>query len=422
MNTHATKPAVLILGNYRPCLPLARELHQAGYRVVITAGCSGERCEYSRYVDECWDHPPLENTQAFFAALAAFLESRGDIEVVYPVWEICLSGLIDNFDHMPTDRLYAMANKATVQLSLDKGRMLDRIKSLGLPNATAVAVGDYGELTRTVESEIGYPAIIRPVSSKHRIDGKKAVILRSREDRELFLPTWPERCGDLIVQRYVEGPRLNVYFAANQGQPIRYQASQIFKTDVSDGTGFAVHGQTIAMNHQLTGVCDTILRDMKYHGIGLMQFIEDEASGAPVFLELNPRVSGSHAIPEHCGMELSILGIELARDDAVSHPVRFGDSSKTYVWTYGELSGIARSLKGREIGLGRAAIDGIKCIWRALTASVDMTGQLTDPLPCLALFARKLSVANAALKPFRARKSKSFPIVLPSPNNSETPL
>ncbi len=394
----ASRPAVLLLGNYRPCLPAARALRQSGYRVIVTRGASGECCEFSRHVDECFDHPPLTDMVAFFRAVGAFLTDRPDIAAVLPIWEPCVE-LIGRYRYLlPADRLYATPADAIVALCLNKPAMLDRVAELSLPVARYRVVHDIATLRRAA-GDISYPVIIRPVNSKKKLAGRKALIVPDPTSLLAVLHTWPAGHRGLIVQRFVEGPRINVYFAARHGRPLRYLATRIDRTDACDGTGYAVDGVTIGMDTDLEEVCNTLIAALDYTGIGLLQFIRDARTGDSVFLELNPRVSGSHAVPESCAMNLSRLAIDLAAGTVSDEALVRGPAGRRYTWLYGDLSGLLSAVDGGDISKGSAAWAALRAVFGAATASIDLSGRLDDPLPVLALIARKFGRKPRPVKP-----------------------
>src|SRR6185503_17231776 len=83
-----TGSAVLLLGNYRPTITLVRELKALSYAIIVGRGGGEGGAEYSRFTDEIWDHPELEESpDAFLLSLRSFLLRRSDIGVVFPVAE-----------------------------------------------------------------------------------------------------------------------------------------------------------------------------------------------------------------------------------------------------------------------------------------------------------------------------------------------
>lgn len=395
IKSHRARTCVLVLGNYRPTLPLARSLAEAGLRVIATRGCGRGTSQYSRFVAEVWDHPKLDTGEAFYKALGAFLRSRPDIEIVYPIWEECLQQLDKHKTLLPQDRLYVTCEPETVAHCLNKREMLETVTSLGIPCAPYHKVSSYAALLRSVD-EIGYPIVIRPISSKTAITDKKALIVESSAALIAALPRWPAEHRELLVQSYVSGPRINLYFAAQHGRAIRYLPAEILKTDKRDGSGLATDGQTIELDKSLERYADSLLAYLNYHGIGCIQFMRESRTGALSFLELNPRIAGNHAVPELCGMELGRLGLELARGTPQPPNCVVGPAGKRYVWTLGALGGHYRALRSKDIGWPRFLSDCTTALWIGLQADIHMTWAWDDPRPTFALVTRKISGRRGA--------------------------
>lgn len=380
--------SILLLGNYRPTLTLARKLAPLGYRIIVTRG-GGEGCsEFSRHVAECWDHPPLSDERHFFSKLNEFLLSRPDIKIVLPVWEACVEGLARHQHMLPQDRTYATPSPDTVEHCLNKLDMLKLASSVGAPCADFAVVCSLEEL-HTKAGRLELPVVVRPLASSLPIFGRKAVICRNRAEFEAAFTYWPEQHEQLIVQEYVEGPRYNVYFAARNGRPLRFLAAKILRTHLRDGTGLAVDGQTIDLDEDLKDATEKLLEGLNYTGVGCAQFIVDREIDRVTFLELNPRIAGNHAVAEASGLNLSSLAIDLARDAGVSEELQIAKGGKRYAWTYCDLRGLRVALQQRQISVGTGVREFCEAIWLGFRAPIHMTWDRRDPLPTIALFANQ---------------------------------
>ncbi len=377
--------AVLLLGNYRPAVAIARSLAAAGYRIVLGSRGEAHGCRFSRFVDETWDHPPLDTAPVdLHSALARKLSSDRDIHYVIPVTEEFSQAFAGGALSLPEHVTLASPDAETVKLFSDKTKTLRLAGKLGVPTLPFEVVRDVDALARSVE-RIGYPLTIRPLGATARLYGKKALILKSPQDLAAELGDWPEGHERLLVQRFATGIRKNLYFAARNGVLVSLCQSAIERTNHQDGTGLAVFGRTEAPSDELAADTLALAAAVEYTGIGLTQFIVDEGSGERCFLELNPRISGSHAVPELAGAHLSRLAIELTDEHAgAADPVYTGRAGMSYAWISGDLEGAKLALSSAQVGalglVGRLA----RTLLNALRADVHMIWRLDDPLPAFA--------------------------------------
>ena len=377
--------SVLLLGNYRPALVIARRLAAAGYKIIL--GLEGDEggCELSRYVAEVWDHPVLaEGAGSFLEQLETFLAKRSDIKAVFPVAEEFVNCFAAENWCAPEDVFLIGPGHEVVRTFADKIEALHLALRSGVRTLPYEVVGTH-EMLFSSAARIGYPVVIRPLGTTARLNGKKALIVSSREELHDMLPAWPEGHEVLLAQQCARGRRYNIYFAARDGELIGVAASRIERTNHPDGTGLAVCGETIEPPPALVADTRTLVAQHGYTGIGLAQFMHDPATGEICFLELNPRVSGSHAVPESAGVPLSAMAVDLARGVAIDapSPCRQGTVGLRYVWTSGALIGAKINYLRGEIGLGTMLTTMAQDLARAPLADIHFMWAWDDPKPAL---------------------------------------
>lgn len=380
---------ILLLGNYRPSLTLARTLAPLGYRLIISRGLGEGACEHSRYISDVWDHPPLSDRRGFAAALTSLLLDRPDIRIIYPVLEDYLICLSDIQPLLPSDRTYVMPDHDMVSLTLDKARMTALAEENNVPVARHRTVETRHDLHEAAE-EIGYPLVVRPEVSGPRLNGRKALIAHSAGDLTTLLPTWPDHHRRLLVQRYVAGERVNHYLAARKGELVRLAETHIHMTEQPDGTGLAVHGTLTDVTPALESATARLMKALDYTGIGLAQYMHDAHGNEITFLEFNCRISGSHMIAEAAGLDLGRLAIDFARDPLTPAEPYTASGTLPYVWTYGAVRGTRAALSDGELTAGQAAWRLTRELARGLLTPHHMTWDMKDPMPTLALFASAL--------------------------------
>ncbi len=386
------RPSILLLGNYRPALEVARTLRASGYRVIMGKRGGEGFSEYSRFVEEAWDHPPVESDAlGFQVSLTKFLAERNDIQLVMPISESFVMFFADRMPTLPGGVTLVSPRADLVKTCSDKVAMLYTAVEQDvpvLPCAVLVAESDNDALGR----EVGLPLVARPLSPGAKFGDKKAIIIESWPDYQQFVSTWCKPDNPILIQRRAIGRRVNVFFTARDGELINTLQTFIRRTDFLDGTGYAVDGVTMATSPALLQDCEKLAQALDYTGIGLAQFIVDPKTGERCFLELNPRVAGSQAITEQMGFEMSRIAVDLALGVEPTPPKRLRTirSGFRYAWAYGDLRGLRAAYGRGEIGVGGAARWVAKLLWTSLWADHHMTWVWHDPKPTLMLFARQL--------------------------------
>lgn len=388
---------VLLLGNYRPAVALARSLSACGFRIML--GSEGEAVGASRSkdVDVVWDHPLLSDGElGFLAALRALLDQRSDIYAIMPVAENFVTFLAAHEDELRARVLLASPRQDIVDKFLSKLDALSFAQECGVATLPFENVSNMADLYNAA-TRIGYPLTIRPHGTgKRLLDDKKALILKTETNLRDSMPAWPAGHETLLLQGFAHGRRHNIYFAAAQGQFLGLVESKIARTDHPEGTGLAVEGETIKPTPALVEDTQKLIARTNYTGIGLAQFIVDPKTGQHCFLELNPRVGGSHAVAEQAGLPLGELAVRLAghigsdvAQDAepwssvpnvTPFKIRTG---LRYAWTGGDLLGAKLALMRDEISLTDTALWALRASWTALRADIHMVWSWRDPHPAL---------------------------------------
>jgi len=383
--------SVLLLGNYRPAIAVARALAREGNRIVLGLGGEGG-AQLSRSVAEVWAHPSLRTDEdAFLDALRALLAARPDIRLVLPVAEdFVLFFARRAIESMGGTCIVSPAPQVVCAFA-DKAASLQRAADLGVPCLPFRVVTSHAELLASAAA-IGFPLTVRPLGVTARLGTKKALILHTAAELHEALPEWPRGHRELLLQLYATGERHNLYFAARNGRLEGFVQTRILRTDQPDGTGLAVYGETVAPQPGIVADTAKLTRSCRYTGIGLTQFIVDPGTGARCFLELNPRVSGSHSVPEAFGLPLSRLAVELARSGscAALPPPGSYPAGLRYAWTYGDLRGLKAEWDRGEVDAKAMLKRAVRIAAAALRADVHMTWSWSDPLPTLAKFAKAL--------------------------------
>ena len=381
------KGAIILVGNYRPTLPVARSLSEAGYRVVLTMdGFSAAR--RSRFVDEIWR--PRTNhakTSSFLEELQSYCQSRGDVSGVFPISQGATTSLLSRRDKISVPLI--TATPEAVLTCVDKVKTSKIASELAVPMAQFVA-GEANEDLIAQANNIGYPCIAkRNDGLEHAL---KAVVFRSERELRDLLERWPDWFGNIMFQQYAWGPRYNRYFIAHGGRILRYVDVKILRTDRIDDTGLAVTGISVAPVQELDGHCDRMIERLAFTGAGCVQFLIDERRRSISFLEINARIPGNYAFAHYCGLDQACAMVDLRQDGRLaewsadfSYPV-----GKRFAWLLGDLYGLVQGMELRHVTGSQA----VKWLGRALVSSLTADNHIIwsrdDPRPALYMTRRAL--------------------------------
>ncbi|WP_350333622.1 hypothetical protein [Coralliovum pocilloporae] len=386
MISHQT---ILLLGNYRPTLTLARTFGAAGHRVIVgMEGCDGG-AEFSRFTNESWNHPLIgEDEGAFLDALENYVREQR-VTLLFPVSEEFVTLFVRHRKRVERLVPIAMVDPDLVRSCLDKISMMERVTRLGIPCAPFAMVRTPRQLREQAQS-IGFPLVVRSERSTCRLDGKKALTIESEQELAWLLDIWPMEETGLIIQRQFAGRRYNVYFAAHNGKLIRHVQASILRTDNPDGSGLAVEGLTIEPISGLQDYTEWLAADMNYTGIGCAQYLLNEETGAVSFLEVNARIPGNLNVPEAAGLGLSPILMQLALGEEPDQTFVQGKSGLRYVWVSGEMMAAIVNYLRNEISFVEMLRRGLRAVRSGIGADLHMVFALHDPVPGYLAMARLL--------------------------------
>jgi predicted ATP-grasp superfamily ATP-dependent carboligase len=388
---------VLVIGNYRQTLTVIRSLARANYRVILGRSEPHVFTQYSRYVEEIWEHPDIDCPgEEFLTALSTFTKSRTDPFFIFPVGERELSVLLSNLLELPPATMLVMPDPATVLTCLNKVTFYELATRLELPVPEYHLAMSLQELMAKAEG-IGFPCVVKPLGSLTDFRDQKAVVLYKRDQLPRKLPSWPLGHASLIVQKFSSGLRHNCHFLADQGELLAYFEQRVLRTDRPDYTGYGVDGEAVPPTPLLKNHTAKLVGELGYSGLGCVQFLVDEVRGTTSLLELNPRLDATCAIPYYCGYDFPAMAVKLAayRRQIVSsrpacnsiYPLRRG------VWSSGDLTTLGQDIRGLRVSWGEV-LDRLLRIARSFwLADFHLTWSWRDPLPTCYVCATMLRTA-----------------------------
>lgn len=400
----ADPPRVLLLGDSRMAFPIAKALSKQGISVFAGVSIYSNYLEWSRYLTDTFRHPSTDSgTDEALPYILDWLEKNAPIAAIQPVSESALRLISRHRSLFEAHGQLIMPDAETVDLCMRKGEMFDVCRDLGVPLAPYRIVTTKRDLFDAA-AEIGFPVIIKPSCVDAELFGRKALIIHSTADLHIRITEWPETHPELIVQRYVCGPRHSVVFCAEQGRLLKAVEIVAQRTHESDGTGYTTLGVTIEPTPAVQQATEALVAHLNFSSTGCAQFIVDPVSGDVTFMELNARTSLAR-IAEAAGVPHSYLAYQIALGTArmdVGEPWDIKTGTR-YVWTKGDLMRLKRDLRNREMTAAQIVPELLKIVIDAIGAQHAIL-DLSDPAPAIGTY------FNFLLKHFRRAPQNPSPI------------
>ncbi len=394
---------VLVLGDYRQTITVVRSLARAGYGVILGTSDPHSSTAQSRYVSGLWRY---EGTcpKRFLDELEAWLRAERP-DYVFTVGETPLRRLIGAAGRFAPLATWVNPDPRTVATCFDKREMYALAERLGVPSLPWECYTG-AERWRQSARDMGFPVVVKRKDSSAQVFRRKALICRGAEALEEFLA---EVGADpdpksLVLQKFGAGLRHNCHVGAANGRLVAFFQQKVLRTDEPDDTGIGVRGVSVPPSPALRRYCELITRSLDYTGIGCIQFLVDERSGAIAFLEFNARMDSTAALPYWLGYDFPLLAVRLAAyaSGRAPCPAPLGAGyrkGRAYHWLYGDIQAWVQAARRGDCKPAALAAWMARSAWEAST-SLHLTWELRDPLPTLHLYWR--SFARRPAKRLRA--------------------
>ena len=383
------REAVLLVGNFRAALALARPLSKAGYRVITMLSSFSAIC-LSRHVhDVWWRDSDFSDLPKFVEDLEQYLSSNPDIIGVAPLYQDLIVALLPYRDRLSVPLL--VSNSEPVSISDDKARLSQLGSELGL-SVAPFAVGNGVQELIEACNNVGYPCVFK---SKNSLGPRLPIlILRNEEQVRSVAKRLSGKCKNFMVQQLVGGWRCNRYFIAFRGRVLRHLDIKILRTARIDDTGLMVSAISVAPLAKLDEPTARLIEALDYSGVGNVQFLVDDSSGENWLLEVNPLTGSSYAFPDYCGGDLGSALVDIVQNrpldrwsGAFSYPI-----GKRFAWLMGDIGGLLWSIERRQVTPRQALHWLVRALASGIRADCHSNWAWDDPLPALYLYGRRMTL------------------------------
>jgi carbamoyl-phosphate synthase large subunit len=344
----AARGRVLVLdGDTRAGLEIARRLHRLGERVVIAsseARASGMR---TRAAESALVLP--DPRTAFDAYADGIVASLAPGDVAMCTGERALEALrARRAEITARGAIAAIASEPALTIAGSKELTLERAAALGIDCPRSLGVVTPEETLAGAE-ELGYPVVVKPLASWRALPGGGGetvapMLAHDRPGLERIAHRLVRPDAPALLQQVATGVRETHKFLRQDGRTIARLVMLAERCWPPLG-GSSVMRVTVAPPVDSYPLAEELVADAGLEGVSEVEFRRD-AAGRPLLMEINARLSQSIALAHRAGVELAQLQLRWARGELLE-PVPDYRRGVRLGWPAGEARLLACSLIGR---------------------------------------------------------------------------
>lgn len=299
-------------GQTRSALAVARSLGQHGVRVVCGESTRLAAAFASKHVDERFVYPdPRVHPAAFVDALATYLRDH-EVDVLLPVDHDSTALVNEHRDRLAQYAAVPVAGADRFGRLARKDFVMERAAALGVPHPRTVLPDDADEAYE-LASDLTFPVVVKPRASTGSKGVQYVDDLASFRDAYRAASEWG---GRPLVQEQIprDGRGMGAAFLRWDGEiRARFEYQRLREYPPSGGPSTlreSIH------DDRLFEMGKTLLEDVDWQGVAMVEFKNDPRTDTPKLLEVNPRFWGSLHLPYRAGVEFPWLLVQCALGEA----------------------------------------------------------------------------------------------------------
>jgi predicted ATP-grasp superfamily ATP-dependent carboligase len=334
-------------GEQRAALAVVRSLGEE-YRCVVAASsrasiAGGSRfCARSVIVPDALDRP--DDFGDAIIALAA--DERASL--VLPISEQSILAILPVRSRL-SPAVVPFPDLAAFNALTDKQRLLEEASKLGIAIPTQQIVPDVASVASIDFDALRYPIVIKPGRSvgEHAGGRSKLSVRYAASADELRRKTRLQTASafPLLLQQRIVGPGTGIFLLLWAGE-LRAQFAHRRLCEKPPSGGVSVYRESIALDEELLERSRALLDRFGWHGVAMVEYKRDSATGQPYLMEVNGRFWGSLQLAIDAGVDFPRLLAASALGERVEPQTayRIGVRSR---WWWGQVDHLAGRVRRR---------------------------------------------------------------------------
>lgn len=302
------KTVIILDGHVRSALAAVRSLKAAGYRTVCGSHRRTGLALWSRATDKRFLYPsPLKSRSGFLKVVIQTARECSSPPLIYAFSDSTFLPLSRARDEvLPAARL-VVPDQENVEIAFDKLRTVQLAQKLGIPVPRTFAGTDI---------PASFPVVLKPrhtaswkedtgVSTSVRFADSAQELQSLRQELKTLTGEEP------FVQERIKGPEWGVSVLCDRG---RVRALSVHRRlrSLSGFGGASTVRVTLQPPAGMVQSAEKLMQELKWQGVAMVEFKQDERTNTPYLIEINGRFWGSLTLAVRAGVDFPVLTARLA--------------------------------------------------------------------------------------------------------------
>jgi len=296
---------VLVLdGASRAALVSTRALGRAGLGVAVAEGASvqGVPAFASRWCNFRFRLPDRSDADHYINQLLELLATF-PVRVIIPPHDGSIDALRFRRTDVERHTALALMSERGLSLASDKSQTLAIAARIGIPVPSGITVTDARDL-RNIARELQYPVVVKPARSwtdqSGRVGRLTCDVALNPEEAARAVDKMTKAGSQALLQHWASGRReaVSIFYA---DQRVWARFAQVAHRTMPALGGNSVYRESIPLPRDVTDMAERLVREMDLTGYSEVEFRRD-ATGRPLLMEVNPRLSASVEVAVRAGV------------------------------------------------------------------------------------------------------------------------
>lgn len=327
-------PILILGGEPRIAVAIARSLHRHGIPASIAAFASDNVVRASRLIQEFFLLPSYrEAPTTSLRALEALLAQR-QYNMLMPISDTALGLIADHYDRLtPLVRLACPA-PAAIRRVLDKNVTLQTARQCGVPVPRSFEISSLADL-EAMSHSLHFPLVAKP-KDKTVESAFKVQYLQTLDELRRALAADTQFGVRNLIQEYATGDGVGIGMLMYQGNAIAMlQHRRLAELPATGGVSVMAVAEPI--DPVLSGHALSLLQALGWEGVAMVEFKFDRHRGRVTLMEVNGRYWGSISLAVQAGVDFPFFEWQI-RQGQRPRPANTYKTGVRWRWLAGDVS------------------------------------------------------------------------------------